>query len=77
MRFTALLAPVITTVTKTTKSQGAKLTTRYLKKGSVVAVAGMVSSGTTGLNARNNPSSSPKLTCPASFHLATRPRDLP
>ena len=30
-------------------STGEKFTTRYLKKGSVVAVAGMVSVGTTGL----------------------------
>jgi hypothetical protein len=49
VRLTALLLPVITTVTKSTYSSGAKLTTRYLKKGSVVAVAGIVSVGTTGL----------------------------
>ena len=48
MRLTALLLPVMTTVTNTTYSQGAKLTTRYLKNGSVVAVAGIVSRGTTG-----------------------------
>ena len=46
------------------------MTTRYLKNGSEVAVAGMVSLGTSGKNARNNPSSRPKLTWPANVVVA-------
>ena len=77
VRLTALLLPVITTVTKRMKSSGAKLTTRYLKNGSVVAVAGRIDSGTTGLYSSSSPSRRPNPHWPTSFHLATSPRDLP
>jgi hypothetical protein len=43
-----LLLPVITVVTNATYTDGRKTTITNLKNGTVVAVAGMVSLGTTG-----------------------------
>ncbi len=48
-----------------------------LKNGTVVAVAGITSGGTTGKKTSSTPSTSPNEICPTSFHLATRPRDFP
>ena len=48
-----------------------------LKNGTVVAAAGIVSVGTTGKYSNSVPRTTPKLTCPTSFHFATSPRDFP
>jgi hypothetical protein len=51
-----------------------KTTKTYLSNGSCVAVAHL---STKGQVTRKAPSASPNVTCPASFHRATRPCDLP
>src|SRR5688572_20675171 len=61
VRFTAFENPATTPVTKTTYSQGAKITTTYLKNGIVVPDSGIVSGGTAGQKRSVNPRATPKL----------------